>query len=137
MKLILFICMFVSADTACYPSFPPCPRHTVSGLSVLCARHSFHASFVASKALLINKTLFFFLPLPFWHVSVRQLIISARAGLGEASCSSASCCRGDSEGKYVELITSSTVTHLEIMATSINKSVNLIVLGLCDDGFLN
>lgn len=59
MKLILFICMFVSVDTGCYPSFPLCPRHTVSGMSVLCARYSFHASFVASQAPLINKTPFF------------------------------------------------------------------------------
>lgn len=108
MKLILFISMFMSVDTGCDSSFPPWPRHTVSGMFVLCARYSFHASFVASQAPLINKTppplFFFLLLLSIRRLSVsglvsavRQLVINACVGLGEASCSSH--CRVDREAK--------------------------------------
>lgn len=144
MKLILFICMFVSVDTGCYPSFPPCPRHTVSGMSVLCARYSFHASFVASQALLINKTPFFFASVSLTplgecvcvgcQTTHHQRLCGIRWGVMLISISAAVSIVRENN---VELITNFTITHLGIISTSINKSVNLIVLGLRDDGVLD
>lgn len=60
MKLILFICMFCKhfpSDSGCSPALSPRSRATLPGISALCARDSFHASFVTSQVPSINKTL--------------------------------------------------------------------------------
>lgn len=107
MKLILFICMFASVFTAWHrlrSLFPSMPSpYSTWYVCVVC--EILISCFICRLTSSVNKQ-DPLLPPSLWHLSASvcvcvgcQTVFSARVGLGEASCSSASCRRVDSEGK--------------------------------------